>query len=196
VRRELTGDEGANGEARCELHGLREREARERSERDVAAPLPEEGLLEVGVGRLEGVVVPVEASAALRGRDQQTEEHRAEQRLVLAGAGAGVRPREDRCGRLAAELLEGEARVVSSGQDRLVLLDERTDERLELVQRGPAPLDVLLEGERQLGSLLELASEQHERAEHEATEERIEVRGPHGHDSGVRERGGVSSAHG
>ncbi len=54
-------------------------------------------------------------------------------------------------------------------------------------------LDVLLEGERQLGALLELAPENDERSEDEAPEERVQVRRAHGHTFPVRDRGRLSS---
>ena len=57
-------------------------------------------------------------------------------------------------------------------------------ERPKLVQSGPLPLDVLLEGERELGALLELAPEDDERAEGEATKQRIEMRRASGHGFG------------
>ena len=89
--------------------------------------------------------------------------------------------REDRRRRLARELLEREPGVLAPAQQRLALLDEAADERAELVERRPAALDVLLEGERELGALLELAAEHDERAEDEATEERVEMGRAHGH---------------
>ena len=125
---------------------------------------------------LERLVVPVEAAARLRGSDQQPEENGAEERLVLARPRPRMGAREDRRGRLAPKLLDCESRVVPRPQHRLALLDERTHERTELVQRRPAALDVLLEREGKLGSLLELAPEHDERAEDESTEERVEVR--------------------
>ncbi len=91
-------------------------------------------------------------------------------RLTRMGA------REDRRGRLSPKLLDCESRVVARSQHRLALFDERAHEWTQLVQRWPAPLDVLFEGERELGSLLELAPEQDERAEDESTEERVQVR--------------------
>jgi hypothetical protein len=98
-----------------------------------------------------------------------------------------MRSREDRRCRLPLKLTDGEPRVLSGGEDFLVLLDECTDERLQLVERRAAALDVLLEGERQLSALLQLAPEQYERPEYEAAEERVEVRGPRGHDSRLRD---------
>jgi hypothetical protein len=95
---------------------------------------------------------------------------------------------EDRSSRLAAKLLDGEPNVLASSQHRLALLDERTNERAQLVQRGPASLNVLLEGEREIPTLLQLAPEHHERSEDEPAKERVEMRCAHGHVSGYATR--------
>jgi hypothetical protein len=47
-------------------------------------------------------------------------------------------------------------------------------------------LNVLLEGERELGAFLQLATEDDERSEDETSKERIEVRRAYGHVSRVR----------
>src|SRR6185436_5226904 len=167
-----------------QLDPLRDRDADERRDRDVAPPVPEERALEVGVRAVERLVVPVEPAAALRGRDQEAEEDGSEERLVLTRTCARVRAREDRRGRLSAELLERQPGVLAGGKLVLAWLDERANEWLELVQRRPAALDVLFEGERELGALLELTPEQDERPEREPAEERIEMGCAHGHASG------------
>ena len=130
---------------------------------------------------LERLVVPVESAARLGCRDEQAEEHRAEERVVLGRMRSGVGAGEDRRGGLAGELVERETSVFTRPQQRLALLDERTHERAQLVQRRPLPLDVLLERERQLGALLELPAENDEGPEDEAAQERIEMRRAHGH---------------
>jgi hypothetical protein len=88
---------------------------------------------------------------------------------------------EDRSGRLAAKLLDGEPSVLASSQHRLPLLYERTDQRAQLVQRRPTTLYVLLEREREIPTLLQLAPENHERTEDESPKERIQMRCAHGH---------------
>ena len=55
-------------------------------------------------------------------------------------------------------------------------LDEAAHERAVLVERRPAALAVLLEGERQLLPVLELAAEHDKGAEDEVAEGRVEVR--------------------
>jgi hypothetical protein len=88
---------------------------------------------------------------------------------------------EDRRGRLAPELLEREASVLSSAQQRLALLDVGADERTELVQGRAVTLYVLLERERKVAALLELPSEHDEGAERETAQQRIEMRRANSH---------------
>ena len=95
-----------------------------------------------------------------------------------------MRLREDRRGRLAPELLESEESVLACPEHGLALLNEGTHEGAQLVQRGPGALDVLLEGERELRTLLEVAAENDEGAEDEAPKERVQVGRAHGHGSG------------
>lgn len=83
---------------------------------------------------------------------------------------------EDRGGRLPAQLLDGDTRVLASSEERLPLLDERANEWAQLVQRGAAALAMLLEREREIGAVLELAPEHDERPEDEPPEVRIEMR--------------------
>ena len=104
-----------------------------------------------------------------------------------------MRPREDRSRGLAPELFDGECRILPAAQQRFPLLDERSHERVQLVQRRPAPLHVLLEGEGKLRALLELPAEHDERAEDEAPEQRIEMGRAHGHRFPVRPRRRLSS---
>ena len=130
--------------------------------------IPVERRLEQRVRPLERLVVPVEPAAGLGGRDQEPEEDRTEERLVFCGAGARVRIREDRSSRLTAELFDGEPSILASAQDRLAFLDEGADERAQFVQRGPATLNVLLEGEGEIPTFLELAPQNDERPEDES----------------------------
>ena len=85
---------------------------------------------------LERLVVPVEPAARLSGRGQQSEQHRAKQRIVLARLRAGMGAGEDRSRRFPGELVEGEARVLPRPQNRFAILDERAHERAELVEGG------------------------------------------------------------
>jgi hypothetical protein len=89
--------------------------------------------------------------------------------------------REDRRGRLTPKLLNYESSVLATSQHRLTLLDERTDERAQLVQGGPASLNMLLKREWEIAALLQLAPEHHERSEDESAKKRIQVRRAHGH---------------
>jgi len=94
---------------------------------------------------------------------------------------ASVGVSENRSRRLAAELVEGEARVIPRPQEWLTIFDERPNERPELVQSRTFPLNMLFECERQLGAFLELAAENDERPEDETAQEWIEMGRTHGH---------------
>ena len=184
MRGELAGDERPQEQAVRELEGLRERETDERRDRDISSALTEERRLELRVRAVERLVVPVEAPARLGGPNQQPEQDGAKERLVLARTRARVGAGEDGGRRLAPELLDRESRILARSQHRLALLDEGAHQRPELVQRRPAALDVLLEREGKLRTLLELAPEHDERAEDESAEERVEMRRAYGHVSG------------
>jgi hypothetical protein len=71
-------------------------------------------VLQLRIRAVEGVVVPVEPAARFGNPEQQVDEHRSEQGVVLGGVapgmGAGVDPR----GRLARELLQRDHRVVAA----------------------------------------------------------------------------------
>ena len=97
---ELPGRCGANADPRTELDLGHDRDPDERCNGRVRMRRAEERALELGVGTLERGVVPVEATARLGGRDQQREQHGAEERLLLGRSRPGVRAREDRRGRL------------------------------------------------------------------------------------------------
>ena len=145
------------------------------------AALAEERALELRVRAIERVVVPVEPAARLGGGDEQAEEHRAEQRLVLRGAGPGVGAREDRSSRLALQLLDRDQRVGPSSQAGRPFLDERTHEWAVLVQRRATRMLMLDEGDGQLGSVIELAEQKRERAEREAAKSKLELGSANGH---------------
>jgi len=81
-----------------------------------------------------------------------------------------VSAREDARGRLAAQVVHGESRVLAGGERGCARLEERTDERAVLVERGTPELRVLLEGEREVGAAVELRAEHAEGSEAEATE--------------------------
>ena len=92
--------------------------------------------------------------------------------------------REDRGRRLAAKLLDGEPRVLARAQDRLALLDERADERTQLVQRTARAAATCSSNAN--GSSAPSSSSRPSTtndAEDEAAEERVEMRRAHGHDS-------------
>ena len=142
---------------------------------------PEERGLEVGVRAVEGGVVPVEAAAGLGRGDEERHDDAAVQRTILvraAGSGSGsrVRAREDRRGRLARELLQGDRRVLPARKPRRARLDEPAHERPVLVERRPAAAAVLLEREGDVGTALHLLREPAKRAEAEAAEGVVEAR--------------------
>src|SRR5581483_8275266 len=160
-----------------ELELRPDREPDERRQRGVGALLAEQRRLQVGVGALERVVVPVEAAARLRRGDEQAEQDRAEERLLVRGLRPGVGAREDARRRLPRQLLEREQRVVAAAQPLRARLDEAAHEGAVFVQRGAVPLRVLLEREGQLlAALLQVAEQVGERAEHEGAEREVEVR--------------------
>ncbi len=74
---------GTDPETRCELAEGADREPDERCDRRVRAAFPEQRALELRIGTLERIVVPVEAPARLGDAEQQVDEHRPEQRFVL-----------------------------------------------------------------------------------------------------------------
>ena len=182
MRGELLRERVAYLQSRRQLDRVRHRETDERSDGGVPAALAEERGLEPSVRALERLVVPIEAAARVRGRHEEPEEHCPEERIVLGRPGSRVGLGEDSGRRLACELLERETRVLSSTQERLTVLDERADERAQLVQCRALALDVLLEGERKVCSLLELPTEHDESAEDETTEEWVQMRSAHSHD--------------
>ncbi len=163
-------------EAVAELDLRDHRDPDERRDGRVRAGVAEERALELGVRALEGDVVPVEPTARLRRGDQQRDEHRAVQGLLLRRSRAGVRARVDRRRRLAQELLERDPRVLALGQRARPRLDEGAHERSVLVERRAATLHVLLERERQFVALLERPAEEDEGAETERAQGQMELR--------------------
>ena len=106
---------------------------------------------------------------------------------------AGERAGEERGGGLARELLEGErARRAGRRGDRRGL-DEREDQRPELVEGRAAARLVLLEGERHVGAAVDLALEQREGGEAVEPQRGMQVRRPMRHPSELR-GGGVTPA--
>ena len=105
--------------------------------------------------RVERIVVPVEPAAALGDRGEHRQQNRPEERVVLRRADSRVRVREDRRGRLAAQVVDRVPRVGQPAQRRRLFLDEAAHERPVLVERRPAARRVLLERERQLRPALD-----------------------------------------
>ena len=118
-----------NREPGRELDRPGDRESDERHDRPELPTLAEERRLEDPVRVLERLVVPVEPAARLCGRDEQSEQHRAKERVVLARLRPGVGAREDRGRGLPRELLEGERASSRVRRTRFALFDERAHER-------------------------------------------------------------------
>ena len=94
---------------------------------------------------LERIVVPVEPSSHDSAVEMTSPSNTsAEQRVVLGRVRPGMRASEDRSRRFARKLVESEASIFAGTQHRLPLLDERTDEWAQLVQRRTVPLHMLL----------------------------------------------------
>jgi hypothetical protein len=184
VSGELPGRRGAHAEAVTELDGRRGGQAHERRDRAVRVTRPEQGALQLEIGTLEGGVVPVEAAAGLGRLDEERDEDAAEERLLLGSARARVRAGEDRCGRLPAQLLDRQLRILAREQPPFALLDVRPHQRPVVIEGGAAGRGVLLERERQLDAGVELAREEAERAEAEGAQRSAEVRGARGHAQG------------
>ena len=194
VAGELAVGHRAHPQSRRELELRRDGDADERRHGGVGAALAEERALELGVGAIERVVVPVESSARLGGGDEQAEQDGAEERLVLGRSRPGVGAREDRRSRLALQLLDRDQRIGPAAQARRPLLDERAHERAVLVQRRAARVLVLDEGHRQLGPVIELAEQEREGAEREAAKGKLELRSANGHASGYGAAARILSA--
>ena len=173
---ELAGRSGPQPDPAAELDLGDDGDPDERRDRGVRARRAEERTLELGVGALEGDVVPIEAATPLGGRDQERDENGAEESLLLGRLRASVRPREDRGGRLAQQLVERDPSVLAGGERTRPRLDERPDERPVLVEGRPVTLQVLLEGERQVVAFLERTAEVDEGAQTEGAQGEVKVR--------------------
>ena len=89
-----------------------------------------------------------------------------------------MRPREDRGGRLALELVERHLCVLE-GRDRVrAILQEGADERPVLVERRAACGLVLLEREREVTPVIQLVEHRRESAQAERAQRVMEVRLP------------------
>ena len=135
---------------------MSDRDADERRHGGVRATLAVERSLQLGIRAVERVVVPVEATARLGGRDEQPEQDGAEERLVLGRSWACMGAGEDPGCRLALQLLERDQRVLPAPKPGSPLLDERAHERAVLVQRRPTCVLVLDERDGQLGAFVQL----------------------------------------
>ncbi len=177
VASELAVGGRANTHRRAELPLDARRDPHQRCDSGIRPALAEQRALELCVGAVERLVVPVEAAARLRDAEQEIDEHGPEERIVLRGVTSSVRARVDRRRRLAAELLEGDQGVLAAAQPGSAGLDEVPDEGPVLVERRPIPRLVLLEREREgFARLVELPQQVSECAERERAEGVMELR--------------------
>ncbi len=171
----LSVGDGPQAKPGRELDLRRHRDADERGHSRVGPALAEEGALELGVGSLEGVVVPVEPAARLGGGDEQPEEHGLEERLVLRDPRAGMRARIDGGGRLPLQLLERDRRILAAAQTIGAPFGEGPYERTVLVEGRPSPVLVLHEGNRELAALVELAQQEREGTERKGPQGMVQL---------------------
>ena len=106
---------------------------------------------------------------------------------------ACVSARVDGRRRLASQRLERDRRVVEPEEAPAARLDERAHERPVLVERRPVSRAVLLEHELDVGSVVDLAAEERERAQAEAAQGGMEMWGAQRHVVPLRRRRAVSS---
>ena len=139
----------------------------------------EQRSLELLVRPREGGVVPVEAAAALRGADEERHEHAAVDGAALVPYLSLVGVGEDPRGGLSDQLGDGVLDVDAREEPLGPRLDEDAHERAVLVQRRAAVRPVLLEGERQIRPVLEVAREDGEGAEAETAKGVVEMRRAH-----------------
>src|SRR5207245_7054674 len=111
---------------------------------------------------------------------EQREQDAGEEPVVVRRARTCMRAREDRRRRLALEVVDRDARVLATREPVRTNLDERADERTVLVQRRPVERRVLLEGERDVGAVVDVPEQSAKGAEAEAAERAIQVRSTHG----------------
>ena len=92
-----------------------------------------------------------------------------------------MRAREDGCGGLVPQIVDGNARVLALGQLVRTRLYKGTDERAVLVERRSSHRGVRFECEGEIGTVVQLVEQRAEGAEAEAAKRRVEVRSAHGH---------------
>ena len=181
MARELPVGDRSYAQSRCKLELGGHREPDEGRHGSVGPPFAVERALELGVGTIERLVIPVESAAGFGRRDEEAHENGAEQRLVLGGLPPDMGSREDRRRRLASQLLERDQGIVPAAQPRGALFDERSDERPVLVEGRAGPMLVLDERDGEVGAVVELAEQERERSEDEASQGRVEVWSSRGH---------------
>ena len=130
-------------------------ESDQRRDSRICTTAAEQRALELAVGSIEDLVVPVETTAMLRNVGQDRQQDGADQSSVVASLATRVRARKDRRRRLAAQLLQCGQSVGKRCQAAGARLDVATDERPILVERALAAV-VLLEGKLKLGARLDL----------------------------------------
>ena len=135
--------------------------------------------LELLVRARERAVVPVESATALGGTNEERDEDAAVDRALLVSDVSFVRTGEDPRGRLAQQVGHGVLDVDAREEALRARLDEAAHERAVLVKRRTTVGAVLLEGEREVHAVLELAREDGEGAEAEPTERVVKVRRAH-----------------
>src|SRR5918995_2698922 len=165
-----------NAQARPKAEQPARRESDDRGDRAVRTLRAEERLLEARVGALERLVAPVEAAASLSRLLQQREQHRSQQRAARARPSVGVRLREDRGSRLSFELRQCGLCVHERREPPGAGIQEGANERAILVERRPTAAVVLLEGERQIAALVQLAKRDGEGGEAERPERLVQMR--------------------
>jgi hypothetical protein len=175
VARELSVGDCPHAQSGCKLELGGHREPDEGCHGSVGPPFAVQRALELGVGTIERLVIPVESAAGFGRRDEEAHQNGAEERLVLGGLSPDMGSREDRGGRLALQLLERDQSIVPTAKPRGALLDERPDERPVLVEGRAGPMLVLDERDGEVGAVVELAEQERERSKDEAPQGRVEV---------------------
>ena len=178
-RRELARGGHPHADPVAELDLRADGEADQRRHCAVRMALAVERAFELLVGAREGGVVPVEAAAALGGAHEKRHEHAAVDRAGLVSHVSLMSVGKDPRRRLAQQVGDGVLHVDPREEPLGPRLDEAAHERAVLVERRSAVRAVLLEGEREVDAVLELAREDGEGAEAEATERVVEVRRAH-----------------
>ena len=109
MRRQLAVGRMSNAQPLAELDDPTRLETDERRDGRVGTFLAEERALQLGVGPVEGVVVPIEAAAGVRDVGEQRQENRAEEGVL--GPCARVRARIYRRGGLPPQRIERQSGV-------------------------------------------------------------------------------------